>query len=77
MRVPVRLYFASLGGDSPVIFWSLFLGGMTLVRLLQSFQAWYLGYWASQYETHDPAEVDAVRYVFMRLPPSLSLTRVP
>lgn len=58
---PVRLFFASLGGDSPFIFWSLFLGGMTLVRLLQSAQAWYLGYWAEQYETHDPADVNPLK----------------
>ena len=56
--VIVKLYFAALGGDSPIIFWSLFLGGMTLCRLIKTAQAWYLGYWARQYETHEPSEVD-------------------
>ena len=54
----VKLYFGALGGDSPIIFWSMFLGGMFLTRLIQTAQAWYLGYWARQYETHDPSEVD-------------------
>lgn len=56
----VKLYFANLGGDSPIIFWSLFLGGMTLTCLTETFQAWYLGYWAEQYKIRDPADVNVV-----------------
>lgn len=63
MHSPVKLYFAGLAGKSPVLFWSTFLGGMALVRLLQSVQVYYLGYWASQYETHDPSEVKPTRCV--------------
>ncbi|KAI0344119.1 multidrug resistance-associated ABC transporter [Trametopsis cervina] len=59
----LKLYFLSLGGDSPIIFWSLFLGNMFMTRLLQSAQFWYLGYWAEQYETHDPSEVNPVYYL--------------
>ncbi|GJE85927.1 multidrug resistance-associated ABC transporter [Phanerochaete sordida] len=59
----LKLYFVALGGDSQFIFWSLFLGGMTLCRLLQTAQAWYLGYWAKQYEIHDPSEVDVGLYL--------------
>ena len=55
----VKLYFASLGGDSPIIFWSLFLGGIFIVNLTQTVQAWYLGYWARQYEISDPSEISA------------------
>lgn len=56
----VKLYFANLGGDSPIIFWTLFLGGMILTSVTETFQAWYLGYWAQQYETHDPSEVNVI-----------------
>lgn len=60
----MKLYFSSLGGDSPIIFWSLFLGGMLLSAIVQTVQAWYLGFWAQQYELHDPSEVSAAQYVF-------------
>ncbi|EKM60769.1 uncharacterized protein PHACADRAFT_246884 [Phanerochaete carnosa HHB-10118-sp] len=59
----LKLYLAALGGDSQFIFWSLFLGGMILCRLVMTAQAWYLGYWARQYETHDPSEVDVGYYL--------------
>ncbi|KAI0697137.1 multidrug resistance-associated ABC transporter [Cytidiella melzeri] len=59
----LKLYFASLSGDSPIIFWSLFLGAMLMTRLMQTAQAWYLGYWAQQYEIHDPSEVNPVFYL--------------
>ena len=56
----MRLYFANLGGDMPIVFWSLFLGGMFLTCLTETFQAWFLGYWASQYEKYDPSEVNVL-----------------
>lgn len=44
----------------PVMFWALFLGGMLGSAFVETFQAWFLGYWADQYETHDASEVNVI-----------------
>lgn len=59
----VQLYFGSMAGKSPILYWTTFLGGVLLVRFVQSIQAWYLGYWSEQYEKHDPSEVNPLKYV--------------
>lgn len=54
----VKLYFRGLGGSHPVAFFLTVACGLLLTDLLNTFQTWYLGYWASQYDTHDSSEVD-------------------
>ncbi|KAI0691343.1 hypothetical protein BC835DRAFT_1360883 [Cytidiella melzeri] len=60
---PMKLYLTSMGGDSPFLFWLTFLGGVSLQQFVQSIQAWYLGYWAEQYERHDPSKVQPLMYL--------------
>lgn len=55
----VRLFFSSLGGNQQAIFWLLCVGTLVLSQLVDTFQTWFLGYWARQYEERDPSEVDA------------------
>ncbi|KAI0803028.1 hypothetical protein BC629DRAFT_1491319 [Irpex lacteus] len=59
----LQLYFGSMAGKSPILYWTTFLGGVLLVRFVQSIQAWYLGYWSEQYEKHDPSEVNPLKYL--------------
>ncbi|KXN81115.1 ATP-binding cassette transporter abc4 [Leucoagaricus sp. SymC.cos] len=59
----VRLFLIGLGGNSPGLFFVSFLGGLLISDLITTFQTWYLGYWASQYETHDPSEVPVPYYL--------------
>lgn len=55
-----KLFLSSLGGDHPILFYFLWLCGFLLSDSIRTSQTWFLGYWGSQYETHDPSEV-AVR----------------
>ncbi|KAL5534538.1 hypothetical protein ACEPAG_1001 [Sanghuangporus baumii] len=50
----VKLYLSNLGGP---LFWFCFLSSIFVVDLANVIQTWYLGYWAAQYEKHDPSEV--------------------
>ncbi|CAL1696193.1 unnamed protein product [Somion occarium] len=52
----LKLYFANMGGKHSLWFWTLFLGGMIITPMIESFQTWYLGYWAHQYDV-DPEDV--------------------
>ncbi|KAH7912982.1 hypothetical protein BJ138DRAFT_1225912, partial [Hygrophoropsis aurantiaca] len=58
-----KLYLASLGGQYPLLFWVVFIGFMVITDLFDSVQTWFLGYWASQYEDHTPAEVKVEYYL--------------
>ncbi|KZP16764.1 P-loop containing nucleoside triphosphate hydrolase protein [Athelia psychrophila] len=46
----LRLFFKGLGGDNPIFFWIVFLGGLGATSLVNTAQTWWLGYWASQYD---------------------------
>ena len=63
----MKLYFENLGGKMPITFWALFLGGMLGTSVIETFQAWFLGYWASQYEDHQPGDVNVLRSVISYL----------
>lgn len=52
-----NLYLSALAGDYPLVFFSVFLGGFVALSCANSFQAWFLGYWGSQYENHSPQDV--------------------
>ena len=53
----VKLFLSGLGGDYPFIFYTLWIAGFMGTNWVRTFQTWFLGYWGSQYENHDPSEV--------------------
>lgn len=53
----IKLYLKGLGGDAPILFLTIWLVGTVLVEACSMFSVWFLGYWGTQYETHDPSEV--------------------
>ena len=54
------LYIKAVG--SPLV-WSLFLSALILSIFVSVGQTWFVGYWSSQYEKHDPQDVPVVKYV--------------
>ncbi|KAJ6576978.1 P-loop containing nucleoside triphosphate hydrolase protein [Mycena vulgaris] len=56
----VTLYLRGLGG---VGFYIIFVGGYLLTSLAVIFETWYLGYFASQYETSPPGTVSVSYYL--------------
>ena len=40
------------------LFWVTFLGGLAASTLVETFQTWFLGYWARQYELRPSNEVN-------------------
>ena len=54
----LKLFFVGLGGDHPIIFWIVFLGGLFSTDLINTIQTWWLGFWASQYDQHEAYEID-------------------
>ncbi|KAG6837885.1 hypothetical protein H0H93_013038 [Arthromyces matolae] len=60
----LKLYFAGLGGNSPVFFFLAVITGLILCDLSNVVQTWFLGYWASQYDPHHPSsEVPVLYYI--------------
>ncbi|KAF9024857.1 P-loop containing nucleoside triphosphate hydrolase protein [Hymenopellis radicata] len=59
----VKLYLSGLGGSYPFLFYTGFVGTFVLRQLTFTVQTWYLGYWASQYETRDAREVPALSFI--------------
>lgn len=59
----MKLYLGGLGGHHPGLFFLAFLGGLVLTEILNVTQTWYLGYWASQYETHPAEDVNVSYYM--------------
>lgn len=53
----MKLFMSALGGNYPLIFYSLWVVGFLLTDWSNSFQTWFLGYWGSQYEKHPASEV--------------------
>ena len=56
----MKLYFSGLGGDYPLMFFSIWISITFLTDWVNTFQVWFLGYWGSQYENHIPSEVDPI-----------------
>ncbi|EJC98975.1 multidrug resistance-associated ABC transporter [Fomitiporia mediterranea MF3/22] len=54
----IFFYVTSIGGP---LFWISFLLSTLLVRVAEVMRTWFLGYWATQYETHDPSEVSITK----------------
>ncbi|KAE9397830.1 P-loop containing nucleoside triphosphate hydrolase protein [Gymnopus androsaceus JB14] len=61
----IRLLLKGLGGQHVALFFISFIGCFAASELVEIFQAWWLGYWASQYEIHqdDPSQVDVVYFL--------------
>lgn len=53
----VKLFLTALGGDYPLVFYSLWISGFLLAECIYAFRTWFLGYWGTQYESHDPSEI--------------------
>ncbi|KAH9166017.1 hypothetical protein EDB89DRAFT_2076263 [Lactarius sanguifluus] len=59
----VKLFTNGLGGAHPVLFWIVFAGGMLLFSTLMTMQAWFMGYWAEQYDTYPRERVNITLYI--------------
>ncbi|KAH7905266.1 P-loop containing nucleoside triphosphate hydrolase protein [Hygrophoropsis aurantiaca] len=58
-----KLYLVSLGGNYPLLFSIIFVSLIGLTDLTDAIQTWFLGYWASQYETQPTSEVKVPFYL--------------
>lgn len=58
----VKLYLNGMGGTHPYLFWVVYLGALFVSEVTIAVQTWFLGYWAQQYEDHDPSEVHAAAW---------------
>ena len=54
----MKLYFSGLGGDYPLMFFSIWISVAFLRDWVNTFQIWFLGYWGSKYENHAASEVN-------------------
>ncbi|TCD68042.1 hypothetical protein EIP91_011586 [Steccherinum ochraceum] len=59
----IKLFLGSLGGKHWVIWWGAFALNNTITPVMETFETWYLGYWAHQYEERPPSEVSASYYL--------------
>ncbi|KAJ3802481.1 P-loop containing nucleoside triphosphate hydrolase protein [Lentinula aff. detonsa] len=50
-------------GKHPFVFFTTFFACLLASHLIGVAQTWYLGYWASQYDSHPPTEVPALYYL--------------
>ena len=56
----LKLYLFNLGG---VFFWFSFIIAITFTDFTNVFQMWFLGYWARQYNLHDPSDISVPLWV--------------
>jgi ABC-type multidrug transport system fused ATPase/permease subunit len=59
----LKLFFAGLGGDHPLLFWIVFVGGLFVTFFINTIQTWWLGFWANQYDHRESYEVDVPYYL--------------
>ncbi|OCH87314.1 P-loop containing nucleoside triphosphate hydrolase protein [Obba rivulosa] len=59
----MKLYLNGLGGTHPYLFWAGFAGALFVSEFINSVQTWFVGYWAQQYEDHEPSEVNVAFYL--------------
>ncbi|KAF8157929.1 multidrug resistance-associated ABC transporter [Crassisporium funariophilum] len=59
----MKLFLSGLGGSYPVFFFCVWIAGCLFEDWANTFQVWFLGYWGSQYETHEPSEVQVSFYL--------------
>ena len=56
----LKLFLSGLGGDYPLMFFSIWISVTFLTDWVNTFQVWFLGYWGSKYENHAPSEVNPI-----------------
>ncbi|KAL0579466.1 hypothetical protein V5O48_002572 [Marasmius crinis-equi] len=56
----VTSYFSAMGSLAWIV---IMLGACLVAELIDAAQTWFLGYWASQYTTHDASEVSVPWYL--------------
>jgi len=49
-RQALKLFFTSVGGNRPLLFWIVFLRLLFSKFSVHTFKTWGLGFWASQYD---------------------------
>ena len=54
----VKLYLIGLGGNHVYLFWASVIGTFVAADFTAVVQTWFLGFWAKQYEDHEPSEVN-------------------
>ncbi|KAL0950639.1 hypothetical protein HGRIS_007427 [Hohenbuehelia grisea] len=59
----LKMYFSGLGGSHTLLFFVVYIGGCVFTQFVISFQTWFLGHWAAQYDDHDASEVSVVYYL--------------
>ncbi|PBK67572.1 P-loop containing nucleoside triphosphate hydrolase protein [Armillaria solidipes] len=59
----LKLYLIAIGGNHATLFFGAFFGTFIVQQGLSAVQTWYLGFWASQYESHEPSEVNVFYYL--------------
>ncbi|KAL1939038.1 hypothetical protein VTO73DRAFT_10298 [Trametes versicolor] len=58
----LKLYLGNTS-SRPTLFWAVYVSAHVVHNLLINAQAWYLGRWASQYETHPASEISLQHYL--------------
>ncbi|KAF8885695.1 multidrug resistance-associated ABC transporter [Gymnopilus junonius] len=59
----MMLFLRGLGGGHPWFFLFAWMLGMTLMYAGEMLAIWFLGYWGSQYDTHNPEDVRVQYYL--------------
>lgn len=58
--IAVKMYLFAMAGQYPSLFFTLFLGGVTVNQSFVALRTWMLGYWAKQYDILPAEEVNVV-----------------
>ncbi|KAF5324167.1 hypothetical protein D9619_011325 [Psilocybe cf. subviscida] len=59
----IKLFLSSVAGGYPSVFFVVSIFGFIMSEVFFVSQKWFLGFWGSQYETHDPSEVSVPFYL--------------
>lgn len=63
----MKLFFSSLGGNHPILFFLVFSFGLLVTDLATMSQSYFLGHWGSQYVERNPDEINPFLCVAPRL----------
>ncbi|KAL1726027.1 P-loop containing nucleoside triphosphate hydrolase protein [Schizophyllum commune] len=56
-------YLSAAAGNNLPVFLFTWITALSVMDILGVSSTWFLGYWASQYEDHNPSEVNVLRYL--------------
>ncbi|KAH9945600.1 hypothetical protein B0H21DRAFT_822934 [Amylocystis lapponica] len=59
----VKMFFLTLGGSYPLLFWAVFTITLLLQEIFQVAETWFLGYWAQQYDERPASEIQVAFYI--------------